>query len=348
MGYGGFSPTDYDAGVKKLKATGQTFARSAQAAQTGNFGNVADALDPRKLKNGMRECCFAVGFNDALPIVVSIDGTGSMEQVPYEIQAGLPKLIGLVTDQGISSHPNVMFMCHDDEHAVPTDAAFQMSQFETEAPKLLEALNELVIPHCGGGNSGEAYHIPIYAAAYHTRLEPFERNGTKGFFFMICDEEPYYYNGDPTKNGTTPAVALELFSDTIEDTVTMLTALKKLCERYHVFIIRPGHTSNGQNRSITKLWQNLLATAGENRENVLEIAETEAIIPTMALTIAGILGADRDEIVDVLRTQGVAGVEMAVVATSGITRTTGALTKVGKATSVLTTTADPSKARRRR
>ncbi len=348
MGYGGFSPTDYNAGVRKLRASGQVFARSAQAQATGNFGNIAKALDPRKLKNGVREACFAAGFTDALPIVVSIDGTGSMDQVPFDIQKGLPDLIKLVTDQGISDHPNVLFMCHDDEHAVPPDAAFQMGQFETDAPKLLEALNELIIPHNGGGNQGEAYHLSIYAAAYHTRLEAFERDGTKGFFFMICDEEPYYRAGDPKINGTTPEIAQEVFGDKIEATVSMLQAMKKLCERYHVFIIRPGHTSHGTNKSISKLWQDLLRAAGENPENVLEIAETEAIIPTMALTIGGILGADKDEIVDVLRTQGVSGLDMAVVATKGIMPKGGALAKIATASTMLPTTTGTATGRRRR
>jgi hypothetical protein len=346
MGSGGFSSVDYDRGVSKLRQTGQTFARSATAAATGNFGNIAKILDPRKLKNGTRECCYAAGFQDVLPIVVALDGTGSMEQVPYDIQKGLPKLIGLITEQNIADHPNVLFMCFDDEHATPPDAAFQMSQFEADAPKLLEALNELVIPHNGGGNRGEAYHLAIYAAAYHTKLESFDKTGEKGFFFLVCDEEPYYGDGDPAKNGTTREMAKEVFGDKIEKTVTMVEAMKKLCERYNVFIIRPGHTSHGKNKDITRRWQDLLAKAGENREHVLEIAETEAIVPTMALTIGGVLGADRDELVDVLRTQGVAGVDTALVATRNVAAK-NAVATVGKATATLATTGGAGTRRKR-
>jgi len=96
------------------------------------------------------------------------------------------------------------------------------------------------------------------------------------------------------------------------------------------------------------MWQKLLKAAGENPEHVLEIAETEAIIPTMALSIGGILGADRDEIVDVLKTQGVSGVDIAVVATQGIIPAGCAVAKVATATSALATSASAASGRRRR
>jgi hypothetical protein len=348
MGSGGFSSIDYDRGVDMLRSTGKTFARSATARATGDFSKIAAILNPRKLKNGIRECCYAPGFNDVLPVVVALDGTGSMQQVPADLQKRLPELIGLITSKNIADHPNVLFMCFDDEHATPPDAAFQMSQFEAEAPKLLEALNEMVIPGNGGGNNGEAYHLAIYGAAYHTKLESFDKNGEKGFFFLVGDEQPYYDAQDPKKYGTTPEMAKTVFGDKIEETVTMLTAMKELAKRYHIFVIRPGNTSHGKDRAIGTQWQNLLEAAGENRQNVLSIEDTEAIVPTMALTIGSVLGADRDELVDVLRTSGVAGVEMALVATKNVAAK-GAVVAVGKASGALATAAatDPSRKRRR-
>lgn len=209
-------------------------------------------------------------------------------------------------------------MCHDDEHAIPPDAAFQMSQFETDAPKLVEALNEMIIPGCGGGNRGEAYHLSFYAAANHTRLESFERDGTKGFFFMICDEEPFYGANDPNMYGTRPQVAKEVFGDTLEKEVAMLESVKKTAERYHVFIIRPGHTSHGKNHSISGLWRKLLKDAGVNPENVLEVDETDAIISTIAISIATTLGAEKDEIEEILKQQGAAGLVSALSATKDL------------------------------
>lgn len=318
MGSSAFSSVDYSKAVDHLNRTGQTFARSTAAQATGNVRNVADILNPRKLKGGMREACFTAGFEDVTPIVVSIDGTGSMDKVPFVLQKELPKLIDLLTEKGVSDHPNVLFLCHDDEHAVPPDAAFQMSQFEAGNKELLDSLNELIIPHHGGGNQGEAYHLSIYAAANHTRLESFERDGTKGFFFLIGDEEPYYEAADPTNHGTSPEIAKEVFGDMIEKEVTMLESLKKVLERYHFFVIRPGHTSNGQNATIGRMWQKLVSDAGGNPEHVLFVPETDAIVSTMALAIGRIVGADNDDLVDVLRSKGAKGISGAVAATTAI------------------------------
>jgi len=334
MGNSAPSSIDYGAAVSQLKQSGQSFARSTQAAQTGNYSNIADILNPRKLKNGLRESCFAPGFNDATPIIIAIDGTGSMEQVPSAIQSQLPKLIELLIEQGVTDHPNVMFMCFDDEHAVPPDAAFQMSQFEIGAKELVLSLNEMIIPGNGGGNSGEAYHLPIYAAANHTRLECFEQNGQKGFFFLVCDEEPYYYAGDPAVHGTSPAIAKEVFGDTIESEISMLDSLKKLYERYHVFIIRPEHTSHGRDNSIKQLWQKLLSAAGGDPEHVLNVGETDAIISTIALTIGRLAGMDQSQLVDVLKSKGATGVDSANVATLALAPGT-ALATVGTASGTL-------------
>lgn len=341
MGKGSFDQTSYQAAAAQLEDTGQTFARSQTASQTGNYSDIAESLDPRMLKNGQRECCFASGFDNATPVVVSIDGTASMDQVPYLLQAGLPEIISLLTGQGVSDHPNIMFMCHDDEHAVGPDAAFQMSQFETEADKLLTSLNELIIPHNGGGNKGEAYHLSIYAAAYHTRLECFERDPSeKGFFFLIGDEEPYYHAADPATHGTTPEIAKEVFGDTIEATVTMLESLKKLAERYHVYVIRPGHTSHGTDQGIKRIWQDLFRKAGIDAEHVIEIKETEAIVPTISILVGGVLGADHGEMVDVLRAKGTQGIDSAASATLAIVPVGAAGGKsTGKASTALATTA---------
>lgn len=334
MGGSASSTIDYTSAVSQLKQSGQSFARSAQAAQTGNYRNISEVLDPRKLKNGIRESCYAPGFNDATPIIIAIDGTGSMEQVPEAIQSQLPKLIELLIEQGVTDHPNVMFMCFDDEHAVPPDAAFQMSQYEIGAKELVTALNEMIIPGNGGGNHGEAYHLPIYAAANHTKLECFDQNGQKGFFFLICDEEPYYYAGDPAVHGTSPAIAKEVFGDTIEKEVPILDSLKKLGERYHAFVIRPEHTSHGRDNEIKQLWQKLFSAAGEDPEHVLNVAETDAIISTIALTIGRLAGMDQSQLVDVLKSKGATGVDAASIATLAIAPS-NALATVGTASGTL-------------
>lgn len=358
MGSSPFDPGLYRSAASAHAAAGTTRARSAAAAATRDYSNIAECLDPRKLKNGIRECCYAPGFTDAAGIIVSIDGTGSMQDVPKDIQKALPDLIGLLVepdkDTGIpiTDRPNVMFMIHDDEFYKP-GAVFQMSQFETGAKELLDSLNEMIIPGDGGGNNGESYAISVYAAARHTRLESFEQRGEKGFFFLIGDEPPCPAGvhgrepGDPTVLGVTAALAKELFGDTIQGAVSMLELLKEVHVKYHVYLIRPGHTNHGTTPAVKKLWADLFKKAGINPQNILEIPETEAIVPTIALTVGGHLGADHDSMVSVLRTKGVAGTDSAAGATEALVHV-GAGAAAGSASGALATTDGGSPGGRKR
>lgn len=331
MGSGGFSPMDYTRSVKSLQSTGQTFKTSATAAKTGNY-RIDEILDPRKLKNGMRESCFAPGFTSALPVIIAMDGTGSMDKVPVEMQTEIPKLMGLITGQGISDHPNLMFMMLDDEFSRFSDALFQMSQFETGHQELIESLNRVIIPGDGGGNHGESYHIAFYAAANHTRIECFDRDQEKGFFFLICDEEPYPNGKDPRSAGMRPHIAKDIFGDVFEIEIPMIESIRKTLERYHVFIIRPKHTSHGQNQSIARMWQQLLSDAGGNPEHVIHTDKTEDIVTTISAIIGRTGGMDDDQIVDLFGSKAVADATRAIVPIDS----KNALT-VGKSTTVIMT-----------
>jgi len=317
MGGGSYSSTKYCSTVDSLAADDKLFSRASTARSTGRFDDIAEILDPKKLKDGMRESCYVDGFDDATPIVIGIDATGSMHQVPGHIQTELPKLIDLIVEKEVSDHPNVMFIAFDDE-TVMKNAAFQMSQFEIEAEKLVEALNEMIIPYRGGGNMGESYHLFFYALANHTKLECFDTNDEKGFAFLICDEEPYFDRRDYTKYGTSPDIAESVFGDVLQAEVPMLDAVKQTLERYHVFIIRPLHTNHGSNHDITKQWQDLLMQAGGNPEHVFEVPETDAIITTMVMAVSRLIGVDESEMVELLRAKGAAGIENAASATGSL------------------------------
>jgi len=336
MGGTRYSSTAYTAATETLKATGATFAHSAKVASTGDYSDISELLDPKKLKNGMRESCFAEGFEDATPMVVGIDCTGSMQDVPGQVRDSIPTLMDITIEKGLSDHPNVMFIGLDDEHYV-TNAAFQISQFETGHDELLSALNDLVIPGRGGSNSGEAYHLFFYALANHTKLECFDRDGEKGFAFLICDEQPYYDHHSPLKYGTTPDVAKDVFGDSIQAEVSMLDSLKKTAERYHVFILRPHHTSNGTNMGISKKWQDLLSEAGINPQHVIEVEKTENLVSTMVLAMSRIKGADTTEVVSVLKEKGVTGVDSIVESTKAIAPVMDSAVAVGSVSGELDT-----------
>ena len=197
-------------------------------------------------------------------------------------------------------------------------ASFQISQFEAGAEPLLKAINGLIIPGQGGENVGEGYHIPIYAAANHTRLESFEKEGRKGVFVIIGDEPPMYDDGDFNVRGTTPGLASLVFGDTLHAEIPMVASLKKLSETYHVFAIRPGATSHGSNPRVTKRWQDMFVAAGLNPQHVVEIALTKDIVPTIAAVVARVEGASEPELVDVLKVKIPKALKSVIAATKSI------------------------------
>jgi hypothetical protein len=294
MGFDRDDPTDPKTGLVKIKKIPEPKTKDRQDCY------VADTLNPRKRKNNIYEAVLAPGCATLLPVIVSIDGTTSMRKTPLPLQEYLHKMFETLTLQGVDC-PNIMVMCHDDELAIPPDAAFQMSDFEKNEVSLCRTVHEIDLPLCGGNNKGEAYHLSFYAAAHHTRFEAKE----KGFFFIIGDEEPYYNAGDPSKFGTSPEIAKEIFGDVLEKEVPMLESVKKTVEKYHVFIIRPAHTNNGQTQKITKAWQKLLELAGENPDNVLEVADTIAVNPVIAFSICITRGGDLNKLETILKGQGV-------------------------------------------
>lgn len=340
MGGGSHSTASYTSVVDDLKSSGTSFARAATASKTGDYSAraIADILDPRKLKNGMRESCYVPGATTLLPIIISMDATGSMKRVPGEVRQELPKLLDVIIEQDISDHPNIMFMAFDDEEVVP-QAAFQMGQFEIDSKALLTSLNEFIFPGQGGGNSGESYHLPIYAAAYHTKLESYEKNGEKGVFVLIGDEPPMLHTSDDWhKKGTSKELLKELFNVDSQGDIPLVESLRKLHETYHVLIIRPGETSHGQNKRITAQWQKLMTDAGGNPQHVIEVEKTMSIISAITLFIGqAVAGLEHDDLVDVLNAKGAVGVADAARATSAITAYTGGgkIVAAGKASSEL-------------
>lgn len=331
MGGSSFSSTDYRTATDKLAKGGAVYARSAKARATGDFDQPGgEHLDPRLLKNGMRESCYPDGVTDILSVALVMDMTGSMGTIPEYLQKELPNIIEVLIEQGISDHPQVMFIGHDDEYFMPR-AAFQISQFESGSKELLEAMNSLIISGNGGGNSGESYHLAFYGLGYHTKLESVGRDGEKGIAIFINDEPAFFDGRDWRTEGTTPALAKETFGDTLQSEVSMLESVKKTLEQYEVVIIRPLDVSWGRDKNVTAQWREILIAAGGNPQNVIEVDTREAILSAAVLAISQIKGGDHSALVEVLKSKGAIGVDAAAEATKSLVPSNG--TAVASATS---------------
>lgn len=174
----------------------------------------------------------------------------------------------------------------------------------------------MIIPSRGGHNMTESYDLAFYAAARHTRLECFDKNGEKGFFFLIGDEYPTDEYLSPSTYSIAPQKVADVFGDSIQAPVSMLDIVKEVHAKYHVFVIRPGDTAAGGRKDISTAWADLLGEAGGNPQHVLEVPTMKDIIPAILLSVARIFGSET-EIINVLTTRGddVAG---AIAATAGV------------------------------
>lgn len=344
MGGSSFSSSNYLQASADLAASGQQYAKSAQVHKSGDYGDVSKVLDPRELKDGIRESCFPDGIDDILSVALVFDLTASFGEIPYYLQKELPNIIEVLKEQNVSEHPQVMFMGIDDEQVMPR-ACFQMSQFESGSAELLEAMNELVISHHGGGNDGESYHLPFYALANHTKLETFERDGDKGVAVFICDEPAFHRWNGGWANGKTPGSLIkECFGTSVEDT-PMVDSVKKTLEKYDVIVIRPRDCSWGQDASVTQEWRAMLVHCGGNPELVIEVDNKEAVITTIVMAIGALKGIDHSQLVDVLTAKGAPQVQAASDATKSIVPSGGGAVAKATATAAIDTGAAEARER---
>jgi hypothetical protein len=123
---------------------------------------------------------------NSLPIIIALDLTGSMGEIPLQLlKDGLPTIIGNIIQHG-QPDPQVLFLGVGDHEC--DRAPLQIAQFESSDVKLDTWLVSTFIEGNGGGNSGESYLLAHYVAGFHTATDAWDKRGQKGFLFTIGDE----------------------------------------------------------------------------------------------------------------------------------------------------------------
>jgi len=124
-----------------------------------------------------------------LPIVLALDVTGSMGEIPDQLaRRELPGLMKMLVDCGVDD-PQVMFMAVGD--AVSDRAPLQVGQFESTAALMDQWLTWSWIEGGGGSGEHESYELALYFAARHTDTDAWRKRGKRGYLFMTGDEKPY-------------------------------------------------------------------------------------------------------------------------------------------------------------
>ncbi len=192
----------------------------------------------------IRESRDSENHPNSIPIIISLDLTGSMGHIPHDlVKDGLPKIMSGIIQHGIPD-PQVMFLGIGDHEC--DSAPLQISQFESGDAELDMWLTRTYIEGGGGGNGGESYGLAHYFAANHTVTDHWGKRGQKGFLFTIGDEPNLL---------TYPKSAMkEVMGSGDIATFTDKEILAKAQEKWNVYHIMPGK----ETRNAKSYWKELL------------------------------------------------------------------------------------------
>ena len=263
MGGGSYSTVMYRSVVANAsydtKSTAQIFTRRMIDPQ----------MDPAEAE--VRESRDSVEHPESVAIIIALDVTGSMGDIPTQlIKSDFPKLMDSIIQRGIQ-HPQIMFMGVGD---YACDAApLQVGQFESSTEMLIKWLTTTWLEGGGGGNSWESYSMAWLYASRHTALDCLEKRGQKGILVTIGDE-PLNPDipGNIISRYTTEKQAVTISSEEL---------YKEVCQKYHTFHINVEH-GRGDSR-VAGTWKPVLG------QNFVEVNNAEDVAGAIAeLVIANV------------------------------------------------------------
>lgn len=104
------------------------------------------------LNVGVRECRDSEEHPQSTPIIIALDVTGSMLNIPHKmITEQLPYIMGKIQQMGIPD-PQLLFMAVGDHEW--DRYPIQIGQFESDTEKIVNMLQSFVLEGGGGGNRG--------------------------------------------------------------------------------------------------------------------------------------------------------------------------------------------------
>ncbi len=229
-------------------------------------------LDPlMNIKGKIRESCDSEEHPNSYPIIIGLDVTGSMGQVPENlIKEAFPEIMKTVMDNGVE-HAQICFVGIGDHYS--DDAPIQVGQFETSDELTEKWLKAIYIEGGGGGNNGESYQLAWYFAAFHTKTDAFEKRGIKGTLITIGDE--------PCHGSIQGGVLRNLFGEGEGEVLTsqLLTEVQKKWDIYHININDYANERYGSDRK----WRALVGERMVTSET-MESKEIGSIIASLIVS----------------------------------------------------------------
>lgn len=245
----------------KSKSRDETFTQSKER-------KVHESMDSRKIT--LRECRDSETHPKTIPIILNLDVTGSMLDIPHElIKEGLPTLMGTLIQNG-ATDASLLFTAIGDHEA--DRYPLQIGQFESGDAELDMWLTRTYLESGGGGNAGESYSLAWYFAANHVQTDAFDKRNTKGFLFTVGDE--------PCLPNIPKSAINEIMpGNTAQGTLNSLDLLRQAQTKFNVYHLHIIH-SNGAVNSLPK-WKEML---GENCIEVSDYKDLPKIISKIILS----------------------------------------------------------------
>jgi hypothetical protein len=274
MSKGSYSADVYYAADRYRKATGIS---AFYYTDSGDHTTVHPDLNP---KNITRECRSSPEYPAATPVIIVLDHTGSMAEVPRELQLKMVTLTGLLLRKSYLTDPQIMFAAVGD--ATSDSAPLQTGQFEADNA-MDSDLGKLLLQG-GGGGTCESYELPLYFAARHVAANCWTRRGPdgtdlsrRGYLIFIGDEKAYME--------VSHAQVASIMGDALQDSIPFDDILAEAQKLWDVYFIMPGAANHAGDARIISFWQHHLG------QNFIQVASTDAIPETIALTIGLAEGA---------------------------------------------------------
>ena len=221
------------------------------------------SIDPLMvIKGKIRESCDSEEHPNSYPIIIGLDVTGSMGQIPENlIKDAFPEIMKTIQEKGVEQ-AQICFLGIGDHYS--DSAPIQVGQFETSDELTEKWLKAIFIEGGGGGNNGESYLLSWYFAAFHTKIDAFEKRGIKGTLITIGDE--------PCHGNVSKEVLQDLFGSGEKDGLAS-ELLKEARKKWDVYHINVNDWANERYQSSRK-WDSLI---GGDHLAISESMESEDI-----------------------------------------------------------------------
>jgi hypothetical protein len=267
MGYSSWTPvasSNY-AVLESNRALRSHSAHTVDIQEGRVEARVHKAMDPKGVRRESRD---SAAHPQSLAIGVMFDQTGSMGQIPRELQRRLVSLMTLLTSNNYATDPQVLFGAIGD--ATCDIGPLQVGQFEAGL-EIDQDLERIWVEHKGGGQTQESYELAPYFFSRHVVADCWEKRQKKGYLFTMGDESAY------------PAVSriqvARLMGDTIQTDIPTADIVAECQSKWNYFHLLVETETLRSKASIAEGWRKLLPDG-----HVIELKD-----PSNVATIIGLV-----------------------------------------------------------